>query len=501
MMSERSDAPTWAECHETNLSAVFMAGDYVLKFKKPVRTDFVDFTSVEARDWACEQEASLNSRLSPDVYLGVVHVGLSDSGPGEPVVVMRRLDDTDQLGTRLEARDSAVREGIRDTARSVAVFHADCDVDTSSASPGCWEKVREGWIRENADLERLGGAVAGRETRQQLLELGLFFLDGRRDLFDERLNSGQVVEGHGDLRCEHIYLTTEGIRIIDCVEFDRSLRIADVLADVAFLAMDLERLGFARHAAAFLDHYREFSASSYPDSLLDFYIAYRAVVRAKVGAIRTQQTGVADPSLNLLLEIATSHLRRAAPVVVCLGGLPGSGKSSVSEELARATSVVHLSSDEIRHGLVPPDVVAAESTRWEEGAYTPAITTAVYTELLNRAEAAISNGCSVVLDASWRDEVQRERAHELARACSAVAVDVVCEVSANAADRRLARGRGGYSQAGALTRDAMTIAFDSWPAAGVLTTDRDAHETGSALRDLVQQSVDNRFPPLLEPTG
>jgi uncharacterized protein len=488
--SDVGQPQAWAECRETHLSAVFLAGDRVLKFKKPVRTAFVDFTSLDARETACQEEVRLNSRLSPDVYLGVAHIGLHDAGPGEPVVVMRRLRDRDQLGERLATDDPAAREQMREVARCLAIFHSECVVHDEPDSPGSWESVRQAWLRECAEVALLGDAVADRATLNTLRTLGLFYLDGRRPLFDSRSQAGQVVDGHGDLRCEHVYLTDDGVRVIDCVEFDQSLRIADVVCDLAFLAMDLEGLGSPDCAVELLRHYRELTASTYPLTLLDFYIGYRSIVRAKVGAIRAHETGTVDPEVSRLIELAVLHLRRATPVIVCLGGLPGSGKSTLSEEFARTAGAVHLSSDEIRHGLRARQSSSDDADSWEIGAYTPSATDDVYRVLLDRAETALSEGCSVVLDASWRDATQRDRVHALALQYCAVPVDVRCEIAENTAFRRLARTRSGFSEAGVRTRESMKSAFEPWPDAQVLATDRDVTEVLPDLQRIVERSVD-----------
>lgn len=480
----------WADCRETHLSAVFMAGEHVLKLKKPVKTEFIDFTSLAARDAACEDEVRLNSRLSPDVYLGVARVGLGDQGPGEPMVVMRRLRDSDQLGERIRAADPNLSEHVREVARSLAVFHGECDIHATDGSPGSWEPVRQRWLDECAQIALLGDAVADRPTRTLIQRLGLSYLDGRRPLFDARLRGGQVREGHGDLRCEHVYLTSDGVRILDCVEFDADLRIADVLSDVAFLAMDLERLDAAQHATGLLDYYAELSATTYPASLLDFYIAYRAMVRAKVGAIRAQQTRSVDLQVARYVEIATRHLQRLTPVMMLVGGLPGSGKSTLSEVYARDAGAVHLSSDEIRHGMMPQQrSTEAGSAAWETGGYTPAVTAKVYDELLRRAATALSEGCSVVLDASWHDAQLRDRAHNVARQHLAIPIDVRCDIDERTAFRRLSRTRSGFSQAGVQTREAMKSAFAPWPDAAAIDTDREVADVVPEVERLVSSAL------------
>ncbi len=493
-MDDRAEAvsnhPTpWAACVETQSSAVFMAGERVLKLKKPIRTAFLDYTSLEAREAACESEVRLNTRLSPDVYLGVVHVGLHDGGPGEPVVVMRRLQERDQLRVRMAQGDSHLRAEIREVARRIAVFHSECDIYCGPDSAGSWEAVHDRWIEECDEIDLLGDVMSDAEDRWALRLLGTRYLAGRKPLFDARLHDGQVREGHGDLRSEHVYLTQDGPRIIDCVEFDPQLRIADVLSDVAFLAMDLEQRSRDDLAEALLSDYREFSATQYPASLLEFYVAYRALVRAKVHAIRARQVGATDPESIRLVRMAVAHLRRAMPTMICVGGLPGSGKSTVSEALAVSRDAVHLSTDEVRHGLAATAGAERDGVTWETGIYAPEVTDRVYRELFDRAEAALREGYSVVLDASWRDARHRSQAHAVAGACWGVPVDIRCEVDQRVALQRLTGSRQGFSQAGVDVREEMGNAFAEWPAARVLNTNRDLETTLRELGDLVDAEV------------
>jgi predicted kinase len=406
---------------------------------------------------------------------------------------MQEIPWAECLETRISAvsaSDPASAEDMREVARRVAVFHAECEIHHGIDSPGSWESVRRAWVRECDEIDRLGEAMSDPATRTMIRRLGLYYLAGRRPLFDGRVRAGQVREGHGDLGSEPIYFTGDEVRIVDRVEFDPALRVADVLADVAFVAIDLERSGSPESAAEFLANYGELSATSYPTSLLDYYIAFWAIVRAKVGAIRADQTVAVDPEVTRLIELAVGHLRHAVPFVVCLGGLPGSGKSTLSEEFARNAGAVHISSDEIRRGYQSVHHGGVETDRWECGPYTHAATEQVYRELMCRAATALSEGYSVVLDASWGDADQRGRAHGVARAHDALAVDVLCQIEENTAFRRLARSSSGFSEVGVQTRAFMRKAFAPWPTAQVVRTDRNVDEVLPDLQRVVAQSID-----------
>jgi aminoglycoside phosphotransferase family enzyme/predicted kinase len=461
---------------------VFLAGDRALKIKKPVRTAFLDYTTLDARLRACADEVRLNCRLSPDVYLGVVRVGLTDSSPGEPMVVMRRLNDADRMDERL-ARGEDV--DLRGLARRLAAFH---DQRNPIVGVDAWSRERDRWRDESDQMDELGDSLAPAPLREAVRRLGAEYFDGRGALLDDRARAGRYREGHGDLRCEHVYFADDGIKVIDCLEFDRDLRTSDTLYDIAALVADLERLGYRDAGEEFLAYYREFSGDDYPHSLLDTYVAGRHLVRAKVGALRALETGVQDPQPARLVALAIERLLDALPVVTCIGGLPGSGKSSVGSWLARSRGDVYLSSDEIRQersaGYASPGF-----SGWEQGAYDPEETDAVYAEMLRRATTAIEAGYSVVLDASWRNVMHRVAAHQVADDHVAVPVDILCIVDDRVANARLQNRHDGASQADSTTRAAMRDAFHEWPGAYVVATDRAVVSVAEDLLPVIDRTV------------
>jgi predicted kinase len=279
----------------------------------------------------------------------------------------------------------------------------------------------------------------------------------------------------------------DGPRILDCLEFDERLRISDGLADAAFLAMDLERLGAPMAARRFLEDYEHASGDDPPRSLEDHYIAYRAHVRCKVSCIRArQQPGPGVEALARdLAGLALRHLQRARVRLVLVGGLPGSGKSTVAERLATERGWLHLSSDLVRKELagVPPGTHREEAFR--AGLYSPDSTERTYRELLTRAQQALQAGRSVLLDASFTDGRWRQQARDLAARTASDLVELHCAAPPDLADHRITVRTGSASDATPAVRRQLALAADPWPEAGTVDTTRPLDTTLEQVRRLV----------------
>ena len=286
----------------------------------------------------------------------------------------------------------------------------------------------------------------------------------------DRINRGRVLDGHGDLLADDTYCLDDGPRVLDCLEFDDRLRWGDVLYDVAFLAMDLERLGRSDLARLFLDGYREFSAESHPPSLEDHYVAYRALVRSKISCLRGTPTDRDEASAYLLQCVG--HLRAGQVRLVVIGGLPGTGKSTLAMAVGALLDWPVLRSDELRKqraGLAPSTSAAAA---YQEGLYTPANTDATYADLLDEAALMLREGSSVIIDASFSRSRWRDAVRAVATQTSSRLVELRCVLRLDlVADRLAARsGSGDASDADADVAAAMSGRFEPWPTATEIDT-------------------------------
>ncbi|HET9075840.1 MAG TPA: AAA family ATPase [Acidimicrobiales bacterium] len=463
--------------YQTHVSRLVFTAERVFKWKRPVRFGFLDFTAPAARRRACEAEVALNRRLAPDVYEGVGEFSWP-GGATEPVVVMRRLPDDRRLSTLVRADDPGVVAAVMDVAATLVAFHRRADrgphVDrdcTADALGRLWETNLE-------EIRQLGPGIIDPGLLDAAGQAASRYLAGREGLIAGRLIDGRAVDGHGDLMSDDTFVLDDGPRILDCLEFDDRLRHLDVLADAASLAMDLERLGRSDLARIFLGTYRDLSGDDWPDSLAHLHIAYRATVRAKVACIRALELGAVAGAgdarqARILTAQAMDHLRAGAVRMVVVGGLPGTGKTTVAHRLSDATGWPVLSSDVARKLLAGLEPGADATAAFGSGIYSEDMTALVYEELLGEAAGHLSRGRSVIVDASWIRECWRDAAREVARREVADFVPIRCRVPSDLARARIAARSRTQRQASDATpaiHDQMAAALEPWIDALTLDT-------------------------------
>ncbi|WP_201298097.1 bifunctional aminoglycoside phosphotransferase/ATP-binding protein [Nocardia sp. CY41] len=463
----------FAQVRETHTGLVVLCGDRAYKAKKPVVTDFLDFGTPENRERACLREVELNQRLAPDVYLGLAHLTDPEGGAPEPIIVMRRMPDALRLSTTL-ADPARPTPGLSALAKTVARFHAAARRGADIDRAGTPEQLRRRWDTLLRPLRERRTAVADSALLTRAGDLAMRFIDGRTALLAQRIAEGRVVDGHGDLLAEDIFVLPDGFRILDCLDFDDQLRCLDGLDDAAFLAMDLEFLGHPEASDSFLNDYLRAAGDSPPPSLRHHYIAYRATVRAKTDSIRADQ---GDPEAaeraGRPLALAVDHLEQGAVRLVLVGGLPGTGKSTVATRLATATSAVAISSDSVRAA----GAIAGTTGIYGAGAYRRTAKELVYTRMLTQARDLIEHGVSVVLDASWTDADQRARAATVADETRSDLVSLRCVCPEAIAAERLRTRPRGHSDATPAIADALATEAAPWPEAVELDTTRVIEES------------------------
>jgi aminoglycoside phosphotransferase family enzyme/predicted kinase len=437
---------------------VFLAGPYAYKLKKPVNLGFLDFSTLERRRHFCDEEVRLNRRLAPRVYLGVVPVTEEAGRPrvegaGEAVdwlVKMVRLPEEASLRDRV-TRGEVTEADLRRVGRFIAEFHRTAAAGPEVAAFGRFEVVA-GNARENfTQAEPHVGATLSRAVFDRLRALTERHLQGLRPAIEDRAARGVPRDTHGDLRLDHVYLHEGDLFAIDCIEFNERFRYADPVADVAFLVMDMKSHGRPDLAAALAEEY--FAAENDGGrELLPFYTAYRAAVRGKVGGMKATEPEVPDDEKAAAADRAKAHWLLALaeleepagrPALVLVGGLPGTGKSTLARGVADAAGFAVVRSDVVRKELAGVDPQLRVGSEYYSGEWTGR----TYAECLRRAEAGLWEGRRVIVDATFRQDAQRAAFLELARKLRVAAVMLVCEARPEVVRERLDRRTGDASDA------------------------------------------------------
>ncbi|MEZ4481165.1 MAG: AAA family ATPase [Dehalococcoidia bacterium] len=460
------DGETVEEVRQTHASVVFLTRDHAWKLKKPVDFGFLDYSTARKRARMCRHEVALNRRLAPDVYLGVAKVrlradgsvGVASRGPiVDSLVKMRRLDDNDSLAARVaDARASEAE--VRAVAQRLAAFHRECP-----PAPAQFQAVST-FLANQADnldgIMRAGDAPGdgGFVERLRIATAGLE--ETVRNELPPRQASGLARDGHGDLRMDHVYIEDGRIEVIDCIEFNDQFRYADVALDIAFLAMDLESKGYPDLAKALLEEHGRALGDEASDSLIEAYLCYRAMVRAKVAVLASEEAELGHEAREvqkLKALHATLHAWRFAtgerrPRLVLTMGLTGTGKSTVAGLLAGLLGAKVISADETRKRLSGRGEHEHPASGLDSGLYSAEMNTRVYSALLDAAAESLAPGRSVILDATYQRAADRRAARDLAESQGALFTEVLCETPEPVIKERLrqrAQGSGDrWSDAG-----------------------------------------------------
>lgn len=472
-------APLDTRVVETHISTVLLCRNRAYKLFKPVSMGFLDYSDEDARIDAVENELELNRRIAPRVYLGMADV-VERGRIVDRILVMERMPDDRRLPVVLQ-RPGWEAE-LRKIARAIAGFHAGEPPAAIAEEVGSRDAVLTNWRDNFAAMEPFVGTILDVRDAQRVRTLVHRYLDSRHDLFGQRIRDGFVRDGHGDLTAEDIFCLDDGPQILDCLAFSDRLRIADVLNDVAFLAMDLDRLAGPAAARRFMTDYVEFSNEHHPASLAHHYVAYRAHVRCKVALLRYAQGDVdAAPEAQDYHELSLRHLGYAAARVVLVGGGPGTGKSTLSRALSERHGWMVLNSDELRKDLTGHGHADRTEAEFEEGIYAPEITEQVYCALLDQAAMLLSGGESVVIDATWPATDMRRRARELALQWGATIIELECVLPPRLAEARVAKrnltGADGPSDATPAILDRAMSVREPWPEAHRVSNEGSPEET------------------------
>ncbi len=412
---------------ETHISWVFLCGSYAYKIKKAIDLGFLDFSTLEKRKFYCEEELRLNGRLAPALYLAVVPItGTADQprlgGAGdafEYAVKMRRFPQQALLSYRLQQRllDAAHIDQI---IAQVADFHqsiAAAAAGTRYGDPDCvYAPVQENLVhirqqlRDSRHCPALDRISVWAEREYQAC----------REQFRQRKELGFIRECHGDMHLGNMAVVEGRIVIFDGIEFNPELYWIDVMSEVAFLCMDLEYFKRRDFAGRFLNGYLERTGDYRGLGVFRYYLAYRAMVRAKVASIRLAQEAGSDlqspqgQEFERYLHLALGYTQPQRAVLFITHGLSGSGKSTFSGPLAEEMGAIRIRSDRERQRMFGKGRRPGEATTIGHGVYCEEATRETYATLEKLAEAVLASGYCVIIDATFLRAQQRAPFKQLA---------------------------------------------------------------------------------------
>ena len=313
--------PQKIELIQTQMSFVFLTGDYVYKVKKPVNLGYLDYTTLEKRRFFCQQELELNRRLCPDAYLAVVPITESRQmsvisyqleGEGETIeyaVKMRQLSQDRMLDVLL-TQGQVTKEMVTKVAEKLASFHQTTETNQEISAFGKLDIIRQNWDENFTQTEKYIGSSIPRLSYDHIKSYTNDFILDNASLFDKRIKEGKIRDCHGDLHAAHICFT-DGVCIYDCIEFNDRFRYSDVASEIAFLAMDLDRYRRADLSRHLVNTYVELSHDEELLKLLNFYKCYRAYVRGKVESFKLDDPYIPEEDKAKVLAAAQRYFELA----------------------------------------------------------------------------------------------------------------------------------------------------------------------------------------------
>lgn len=404
---------------ETHISWVLLTGDFAYKIKKPINLGFLDFSTIDKRRYYCHEELRLNSRLAKDIYLGVVAISgtenlpqLSDCGEAIEYAVKMRQFDPDKTFDQLLAHKQLTSKHIKQTANIIAVFHSRIErtkTDTKFGSANAvMQPVRENFsqILQIDDIEK--PVILNQLSSwcdHQYTELTTFL--------NQRKQGSFIRECHGDLHLGNIALIAGEVVPFDGIEFNESLYWIDIISEIAFLVMDLEDNQRQDLAFEFLNSYLQHSGDYAGLKLLRFYRVYRAMVRAKVNAIRASQSTTEEEHQKAItnfqgyLQLASCYIQAHQPMMIIMHGVSGSGKSWLSEQIIKRYQTIRIRSDVERKRLFQLSEQQKSHSGLDSGIYNQASSEKTYQHLLQLSIEVVNAGYSVIVDATFLQQKQR----------------------------------------------------------------------------------------------
>ena len=439
------------ELVQTQMSFVFLTDEFVYKVKKAVDLGYLDYTTLDKRQFYCQKEVELNRRLCPETYLGVVPItrdkgSIRIGGRGEAIeyaVKMRRLPQVAMMNILLADNRVSV-EMITRVAQKLAAFHKNTETSAEISAFGEIKAVTRNTDENFDQTEKYIGRTISKDSYRHIKDYTDSFVGKNAPLFNKRVKEGRIRDCHGDLHAAHICFS-DGICIYDCIEFSDRFRYCDVASEMAFLAMDLDHYGRADLSRTLVNAYVAESGDKELLKLLGFYKGYRAYVRGKVESFKLDDPYIAPAEKKRTLEIAASYFdlarayTRSRPTLFITVGLVGTGKTTLAQALSKRLGLAVIASDVTRKQLAGVPLNEHRFEGFDSGIYSAELSRKTYEKMFSEAKHPLSDGGSVILDASFIKAEERLKAKRLAEDAGADFFIIECRLDEADIKKRLAR--------------------------------------------------------------
>ena len=411
---------------ETHISWVILTGIYAYKIKKPVNFGFIDFSTLEKRQFYCAEELRLNSRFASDIYLQVIPISGSRkhpqlNGKGKAIEYAVKMKEFPQrnLLSSFARKKHLNTDHIDAMADVIAAFHHTAEPATTDTNFGSSDSI-ENWVEEN--FMQIDNLLPNQILPRAYAALKHWCLSSDQSWLNNMRNrkaNGFIRHCHGDLHLGNITLINEKVTLFDCIEFNKELRWIDTISEVAFVMMDLQARKYPEFSWRFLNRYLQNCGDYAGLSIFRYYFVYRAMVRAKVAALSAQQSSKETENIQRqycleYLQLAIDWSKPDTPVLTIMHGLSASGKSTLALKIAEETGAIQIRSDIERKRLVGLKANEQSGSSLNQGIYSSKINQQTYQHLLHLAEQILTAGFSVIVDATFLKKNQREPFQTLA---------------------------------------------------------------------------------------
>lgn len=473
--------------HQTHGSIVFLAGSHAYKLKRDVKFPYMDYSTPALRKAMCERELEVNKRTAPEIYEGVRGIvangdGLTFGEVDDPraidwVVVMKRFSQENLLEERRKAGTLAIGE-MRALGEAIATFHQSAEQIRSHGGADGMRRV----VDENVTLLRDAPGLS-KDAVARYAELSETWLRRLTPALERRREQGLVRRCHGDLHLNNVCMLDGKPMLFDAIEFADGFSCIDVGYDIAFTLMDLDSRDLRPHANALLNRYLERFDDIAMVECLPLFLSCRAAIRSHV-AVAAERAG-AQPDQGRsqrLLDLAVSYLEPRLPRLIAIGGLSGTGKTTIAQGLApsvgAAPGAIILRSDVARKAMLS----VPETARLEGDAYSATAVREVYKRIVGQAQSIAQLGHAVIVDATFISEEERRLVRDAAEAANVPFTGLWLEAPRDVLERRLRVRRGDASDA-----DATVLAKQIQNASA--PRDWLKIDAGSSAREVVERAT------------